>query len=68
MNAAVQATDVLKLILGKGSPLKGSLLIYDALGVNFRKVKVPKNEDCPMCGKEPTITELKDISDEYCSI
>jgi adenylyltransferase/sulfurtransferase len=65
---ALQATEVLKLILGKGQLLKGQLLIYDALGVNFRKVKVPKNEDCPMCGKEPKITELKDIPDEYCSI
>ena len=65
---ALQATEVLKLIIGKGSPLKGSLLIYDALGVNFRKVKVPKNNDCAVCGKEPTITELTDLPEEYCSI
>ena len=65
---ALQATEVLKLIIGKGKPLKGNLLIYDALGVNFRKVKIPKNEDCPMCGKNPTIKELTDLSEEYCSI
>ncbi|MBI5665942.1 MAG: molybdopterin-synthase adenylyltransferase MoeB [Nitrospirae bacterium] len=65
---ALQATEVLKLIIGKGKPLKGQLLIYDALGVNFRKVKIPKNEDCPMCGKEPSIKELSDLSEEYCSI
>ncbi len=65
---ALQATEVLKLILGKGQPLKGSLLIYDALGVNFRKVKVPKNENCAICGKNPTITELNDLPEEYCSI
>jgi len=65
---ALQATEVLKLILGKGQPLIGNLLIYDALGTNFRKVKIPKNEDCPVCGKNPTITELRDISEEYCSI
>lgn len=65
---ALQATEVLKLIIGKGNPLKGSLLIYDALGVNFRKVKIPKNDSCPICGKEPTITELTDGPDEYCSI
>jgi len=65
---ALQATEVLKLILGKGKPLIGNLLIYDALGTNFRKVKIPKNDDCPVCGKNPTITELRDISEEYCSI
>ncbi|MEW6601648.1 MAG: ThiF family adenylyltransferase, partial [Nitrospirota bacterium] len=65
---ALQATEVLKLIIGKGKPLKGNLLIYDALGVNFRKVKIPKNEDCPICGKNPSIKELTDQSEEYCSI
>lgn len=65
---SLQATEVLKLIIGKGKPLSGQLLIYDALGVNFRKVKVPKNENCPVCGKNPTITDLTDLPEEYCSI
>jgi adenylyltransferase/sulfurtransferase len=65
---ALQATEVLKLIIGKGTPLKGKLLIYDALGVNFRKVKVPKNSNCPVCGENPTITDLTDLPEEYCSI
>ncbi len=65
---ALQATEVLKLIIGKGKPLTGTLLIYDALGVNFRKVKVPKNKDCPVCGENPTITDLTDLPEEYCSI
>lgn len=65
---ALQATEVLKLILGKGKPLSGHLLIYDALGVNFRKVKVPKNNDCAVCGENPTIKELTDLPQEYCSI
>ncbi len=65
---ALQATEVLKLILGKGKPLSNQLLIYDALGVNFRKVKVPKNAECKVCGENPTITELKDSEEEYCSI
>jgi adenylyltransferase/sulfurtransferase len=65
---ALQATEVLKLIIGKGIPLKGKLLIYDALGVNFRKVKIPKNNDCRICGKDPEIKELTDMSEEYCSI
>ena len=65
---SLQATEVLKLIIGKGKPLIGSLLIYDALGVNFRKVKVPKNTDCPICGKDPKIKKLTDMPEEYCSI
>jgi molybdopterin/thiamine biosynthesis adenylyltransferase len=65
---ALQATEVLKIILGKGKLLTGNLLIYDALGVNFRKVRVPKNDNCPICGKDPRITDLTDMPEEYCSI
>lgn len=65
---ALQATEVLKLILGKGKPLAGQLLIYDALGTNFRKVKIPKNPDCAICGKDPKIKELTDYSQEYCAL
>jgi adenylyltransferase/sulfurtransferase len=64
----LQATEVLKLILGKGEPLKNTLLIYDALKTNFRKVRVPKNPDCPVCGGHPTITELADYDQQYCSL
>jgi len=64
----LQATEVLKLILGKGKLLIGQLLIYDALGANFRKVKIPKNTNCPICGTSPTIKELTDYSQEYCTI
>jgi adenylyltransferase/sulfurtransferase len=60
--------EVLKLILGKGDLLKGELLIYNALQATFRKVKVPKNPLCPVCGENPTITELIDYSDEYCTM
>ncbi len=65
---SLQATEVLKLILGKGNPLKGQLLIYDALRTNFRKVKIPKNRQCPICGENPTIKELVDYTQEYCSL
>jgi adenylyltransferase/sulfurtransferase len=65
---ALQATEVLKLILGKGKPLSNQLLIYDALGVDFRKVRVPKNKECPVCGENPTITSLTDLPEEYCEI
>ncbi len=64
----LQATEVLKLILGKGKPLIGELLIYNALETNFRKVKIPKNPDCNICGKNPKITELKEYTEEYCGI
>ena len=64
----LQATEVLKLILGKGNLLKGELLIYDALKTTFRKVKVPKNPACPVCGENPTITELINYSSGgYCA-
>ena len=65
---ALQATEVLKVILGKGDVLKNTLLIYDALKVNFRRVKVPKNKDCAVCGPNPTITELQDYDAGYCRI
>ena len=63
----LQATEVLKLILGKGDVLKGELLIYNALKTTFRKVKVPKNQSCPLCGEDPSITELIDYNDGYCT-
>ena len=58
----LQAAEVLKLIVGTGHILKGELLIYDALKPSFRKVKIPKNPDCPVCGNHPIITELIDYS------
>jgi molybdopterin/thiamine biosynthesis adenylyltransferase len=64
----LQATEVLKLILGKGDILKGELLIYNALKTTFRKVKVPKNPSCPLCGEHPAITELIDYNDGYCTM
>lgn len=63
---ALQATEVLKLIVGKGEALKNTLLIYDALKTAFRRVKVPKNPNCPVCGDTPTITELQDYEAGYC--
>jgi molybdopterin/thiamine biosynthesis adenylyltransferase len=65
---ALEATEVLKLILGKGDVLKNTLLIYNALSVSFRKVKVPRNPDCPICGKHPTITQLLDYDAGYCQM
>ncbi|MGH9529927.1 MAG: ThiF family adenylyltransferase, partial [Terriglobales bacterium] len=63
----IQATEVIKLILGKGEPLIGRLLLIDALGMKFRELKLRKNPDCPVCGKNPTITKLIDY-EEFCGI
>jgi len=57
----LQAAEVLKLIIGTGEILKGELLIYHALKTAFRKVKIAKNPECPLCGKHPVITELTEF-------
>ena len=63
----IQATEFLKHALGIGSSLAGRLLIYDALEMSFRTVKLRKNPDCPLCGRNPTITELIEY-DEACEV
>jgi len=63
----IQATEAIKLILGKGDPLIGRLLLVDALGMKFRELKLRKNPDCPVCGKHPSITKLIDYN-EFCGI
>jgi len=63
----IQATEVIKLILGTGDSLVGRLLLVDALGMKFRELKLRKNPDCPVCGKNPTIKELIDYN-EFCGI
>ena len=63
----IQATETIKLILGRGESLAGRLLLVDALGMKFRELKLRKNPDCPVCGKNPTITKLIDY-EEFCGI
>jgi adenylyltransferase/sulfurtransferase len=63
----IQATEVIKLILGIGDSLVGRLLLVDALGMNFRTLKLRKNPDCPVCGTNPTVTELIDY-DQFCGV
>jgi len=63
----IQATEVIKLILGKGEPLIGRLMLVDALTMRFRELKLRKNPDCPVCGKNPTVTELIDYN-QFCGI
>jgi len=63
----IQATEVLKLILGEGKVLMGRLLIYEALEMEFESIKVLRDSDCPVCGDHPTVTELIDY-EEFCRV
>jgi adenylyltransferase/sulfurtransferase len=63
----IQATETVILILGIGEPLVGRLMLYDALGMRFRELKLRKNPDCPICGDHRTITELIDYN-QFCGV
>src|SRR5438105_3291566 len=63
----IQATEAVKLILGKGSPLVGRLLQYDALQMSFHEFKIRRNPKCPMCGDQPTISKLIDY-EQFCGV
>ena len=63
----IQATEAIKLILGKGKPLIGRLLLYDAMEMKFREVKIKRNPECPMCGDNPTIKALIDY-EQFCGM
>jgi len=63
----LQANEAVKLILGIGEPLVGRLLLFDALGMRFRELKLRKDPACPICGPNPTVTALIDY-DQFCGI
>ncbi len=63
----IQATEAIKLILGEGESLIGRVLLVDALKMRFRELKVRQDPDCPVCGTEPTVTELIDY-EQFCGI
>ncbi len=63
----IQATETIKLILGAGEPLIGRFLIYDALRMRFRELKLRKDNDCPVCGTHPTVKALIDY-DQFCGV
>src|SRR5260370_12161763 len=65
--ATIQATEILKLALGKGSSLIGRLLLFNALDMKFRELKLRRDPQCPICGENPTITELIDY-EMFCGI
>jgi adenylyltransferase/sulfurtransferase len=64
---SLQAMEALKVLLGKGDLLIGRLLLFDALKMKFRELKLRKNPDCPLCGERPAITELIDY-EEFCGL
>ena len=63
----IQATEAIKLILGTGQPLVGRLLLYDALQMRFRELKLRRDPECPICGDHPTIHALIDY-DQFCGV
>ena len=63
----IQATEAIKLLIGKGAPLIGRLMLYDALAMKFRELKIRKDPECPVCGQHPTITELQDY-EYFCGL
>src|SRR5437016_1028753 len=67
LESANEKMAAIKLILGTGEPLIGRLLLVDALGMRFRELKLRKNPDCVVCGKNPTVTKLIDY-DEFCGL
>lgn len=60
---SIQATEAIKFLLGKGKLLAGRILMYDALDMEFRDVEIKRNPDCPICGNNPAITEVRDELD-----
>jgi len=64
---SIQVTEAIKLITGIGEPLIGRFLIYDALKMRFRELKLRKDPDCPVCGTHPTVTKLIDY-EQFCGI
>jgi adenylyltransferase/sulfurtransferase len=65
---SIQVNEAIKLTIGIGDPLVGRLMIYDALEMTYRQVKVKKDPECPLCGKNPTITELLDDYEAFCGV
>jgi molybdopterin/thiamine biosynthesis adenylyltransferase len=63
----IQATETIKLIIGEGEPLIGRLLMYDSLAMRFREIRIRRDPDCPLCGTNPTITELLNY-EEFCGL
>jgi adenylyltransferase/sulfurtransferase len=63
----IQATECVKLIIGNGKPLIGRLLLYNALDMSFKELKIRRDPNCPVCGEHPTVTELIDY-EQFCGM
>ena len=63
----IQATETIKLLIGQGEPLVGRLLMYDALAMRFREIRIRRDPACPLCGVHPTITALQDY-EAFCGL
>jgi adenylyltransferase/sulfurtransferase len=63
----VQATEVVKLLLGQGTSLVGRVMLYDAMEMKFRELKLRRDSECPVCGDSPTVTELIDY-EQFCGL
>ena len=64
---SIQVNEAIKLLIGIGEPLVGRLMVYDALEMSYRSLNIKKDPECPICGKNPTITELIDY-DAFCGV
>jgi adenylyltransferase/sulfurtransferase len=64
---SIQAVEAIKLILGIGEPLIGRLMMIDTLDMTFRTLKIRRNPDCPVCGEDPSVTELIDY-EQFCGL
>ena len=67
MVGSVQAVEAIKVLLEIGDPLIGQLLLFDALGMSFKRMKLHQDSECPICGANPTIHELIDY-EEFCQV
>ena len=65
---SIQTTEAIKVITGVGEPIVGALMVYDALEMSFRKVKIRKDPKCPLCGENPTQTELLPDYEAFCGV
>jgi adenylyltransferase/sulfurtransferase len=65
MIGTIMATETVKLLIGRGKPLIGRMLLYDAMSMKFRELKVSRDKSCPVCGDKPEITGLLDDYDRW---
>ena len=63
---SIQVTEAIKLLTGVGEPLVGGLIVYDALEMTYRKIKVRKDPQCALCGENPTVTDLLEDYEDFC--